>query len=153
MRACAVALMALAASPAAGMDTRGNLEEEICLAEAIYHEARGESIDGQHAVAEVALARVRSSRWPGTLCEAIYQDAQFSFVVDGVAPPMNDAEARNTALRIARFTIMVYNLPKADLDRGFAAGANHYHALYVSPSWAKNMQRTVDIGSHRFYRD
>jgi len=31
-------------------------------------------------------------------------------------------------------------------------GATHYHADYVSPSWAKTKTRTTEIGDHIFYR-
>jgi len=31
-------------------------------------------------------------------------------------------------------------------------GATHYHATYVSPTWAKNMQKVVQIQEHVFYK-
>ena len=39
-----------------------------CLAEALYFEARGETVKGQFAVAEVILNRVESTRFPSSIC-------------------------------------------------------------------------------------
>ncbi|HZZ88499.1 MAG TPA: cell wall hydrolase, partial [Caulobacteraceae bacterium] len=55
-----------------------------CLTAAVYYEARGESREGQAAVAQVVLNRVRSPAFPKTVCGVVYQGAaqhscQFSF--------------------------------------------------------------------------
>ena len=44
-----------------------------CLTEALYFEARGESVKGQFAVAEVILNRVDSAAFPNTVCGVIHQ--------------------------------------------------------------------------------
>ena len=44
-----------------------------CLSEALYFEARGETVTGQFAVAEVIMNRVKSSRFPDTPCAVIKQ--------------------------------------------------------------------------------
>ena len=58
----------------------------LCLAMAVYYEARSESRDAQMAVAEVILNRVNSPKFPNTICEVVKQDkgpkaydCQFSF--------------------------------------------------------------------------
>ena len=52
----------------------GKLDEQTrCLAEALYFEARGESVRGQFAVAEVILNRVDSALFPDTVCGVIHQ--------------------------------------------------------------------------------
>lgn len=51
-----------------------------CLAMAVYYESRGESLKGQRAVASVVMNRVRSPRFPDTVCEVIFQPHQFSFI-------------------------------------------------------------------------
>ena len=53
---------------------------ELCLALAVYHEARGEPLIGQKAVAEVVMNRVASDRFPDTICGVVMQPKQFSFV-------------------------------------------------------------------------
>ena len=61
-----------------------------CLAQAIYYEARSESEDGQRAVAQVVLNRVRHPAWPNSVCGVVYQGpmragggCQFTFTCDG----------------------------------------------------------------------
>ena len=44
-----------------------------CLAEALYFEARGESVKGQFAVADVILNRVESPLFPKTVCGVVQQ--------------------------------------------------------------------------------
>ena len=48
------------------------------LANAIFHEARGESLRGQVAVAHVILNRVKDGRFPNTIKGVIWQPRQFS---------------------------------------------------------------------------
>src|ERR1051326_4353040 len=50
----------------AGTDTPD--AEQDCLANAVYFEARGESLEGQLAVAEVVMTRAASGRYPASLC-------------------------------------------------------------------------------------
>jgi N-acetylmuramoyl-L-alanine amidase len=64
--------------------------ERTCLAENLYHEARGESIDGQLMVAEVTINRVLSPDFPNTVCEVVNQPGQFSWVGKGL--PINEKE-------------------------------------------------------------
>lgn len=47
------------------------------IAEAIYAEARGESLEGQRAVAHVILNRMKDSRWPSTAKAVVRQPRQF----------------------------------------------------------------------------
>ena len=42
-----------------------------CLAVTVYHEARGEPLVGQLAVATTVINRVHDSRWPSTICDTI----------------------------------------------------------------------------------
>lgn len=77
-----------------------------CLAKAVYFEARGESLQGQVAVAEVILNRVESPRYPHSVCGVVQQaghgGCQFSFTCDGHPDRMRDAHAADLAGRIAR---------------------------------------------------
>jgi spore germination cell wall hydrolase CwlJ-like protein len=76
-------------------------DEEIGeLAEIIYHEARGESFEGQQAVAEVVFNRVIADNFPGTVHEVIHQKKQFSTArMLGTAEPWQEQyDAINAAL-------------------------------------------------------
>lgn len=120
-----------------------------CLTEALYFEARGESLKGQFAVAEVILNRVDSPLYPDTVCGVVEQGGrkgcQFSYHCDGVADRMRDAAARERAARIAR--VMLDGAP-----RSLTMGATHFHTRAVRPSWSKRFDRTAAIGAHLFYR-
>ena len=111
--------------------------EQDCLANAVYFEARGESLEGQLAVAEVVLNRARSGRYPTTLCAVVTQPAQFSFVRRGVIPPADRAcEAWRRAVAIAR-------IAQAGERRLLAGNVLWYHANYVRPSWGRRLERSA----------
>lgn len=120
--------------------------EEDCLANAVYFEARGESLEGQLAVAEVVMNRARSGRYPATWCGVVVQRAQFSFVRNGVIPAADrDSEAWKRAVAIAR-------VAQQGSTRLLEPSVLWYHANYVSPSWGRRLSRSSVIGAHIFYR-
>jgi len=127
-------------------------EEQKCLATAIYFEARGESVKGQAAVAQVILNRVRNPAYPESVCGVVYQNdewlnrCQFSFACDGVPERIIDHDA----FRLARDVAMAVTGGKIFLPK--VASSTHYYATYVTPSWAQSMERMTQIGSHLFYR-
>lgn len=120
-----------------------------CLTEAIYFEARGETLKGQFAVAEVILNRVDSGLYPRSICGVVHQRGggacQFSFVCDGYADKMREPGARAIAARIAR--VMLDGAPRV-----LTEGATHFHTRNVRPGWSHRFARTASIGSHLFYR-
>ncbi|MDO6589052.1 cell wall hydrolase [Loktanella sp. D2R18] len=122
-----------------------------CLAEALYFEARGESVEGLFAVGEVILNRVDSSAYPGTLCGVINQGTgrryacQFTYTCDGRAEVISEPRAWERVGKVAR--ILIDGAPRV-----LTGGATHYHTKAVSPSWAQRFPRTASIGSHYFYR-
>jgi spore germination cell wall hydrolase CwlJ-like protein len=126
-------------------------EQWRCLAEALYFEARGETLKGQFAVAEVILNRVDSPRYPDTACGVIKQGTgrkfacQFTFTCDGRAEVIAEPAAWTRVGKVAR--LMLDGAPRALTD-----GATHYHTLNVKPSWSKKFPRTATIGTHYFYR-
>ncbi|MDR7124054.1 cell wall hydrolase [Pseudotabrizicola sp. 4114] len=134
----------LAAQPAPKGDAQWQ-----CLQKALYFEARGESLKGQFAVAEVILNRVESREYPNSVCGVVQQGGgggcQFSYVCDGNSDVMRDREAADKAGRIA--AIMLNGAP-----RGLTAGATHFHTRAVNPRWAHRFPRTAAIGAHLFYR-
>ncbi|WP_405405785.1 cell wall hydrolase [Paracoccus sp. Ld10] len=121
--------------------TRADLD---CMAEALYHEARGEGRQGQMAVAEVILNRVDSGAFPRTVCGVINQPSQFSYTIGGAKP------IRNKAAYLRAQDIAADALSGA--PRQLTGGATYFHTPAVSPSWSRRFQRTVQIGSHIFYR-
>jgi Cell Wall Hydrolase len=133
----------------AAQPTPSGGEDWECLRKAIYFEARGESVKGQVAVAEVILNRVESRRFPGSVCAVVNQrgggSCQFSFMCDGNSDSMSDRSSIERAGRIAR--LMLDGAP-----RGLTAGATYFHTNAVHPSWARQFDRTASIGSHYFYR-
>jgi len=133
-----------------------NFEKELkCLADNIYHEARGEGIDGQKAVAHVTMNRVDHPYYPNTVCEVVWEKrkskrtkkwvAQFSWTLDGKSDKIRDQETYAQIKRIA-YRIMVTNPPD------ITSGATHYHNDEVSPRWAKKLTMTKEVDKHTFYR-
>ncbi len=120
-----------------------------CLTEALYFESRGESLEGQIAVAEVILNRVDSPLYPRSICGVVKQrgggGCQFSYVCDGRADRMREKAAADLAGRIAR--AMMDGAPRLLTD-----GATHFHTRAVRPGWSKRFPQTASIGAHVFYR-
>ncbi|NJS40632.1 MAG: cell wall hydrolase [Rhodobacteraceae bacterium] len=120
-----------------------------CLTEALYFEARGESLKGQIAVAEVILNRVDSPLYPRSVCGVVKQrgggGCQFSYVCDGRADRMREKGAADLAGRIAR--AMLDGAPRLLTD-----GATHFHTRSVRPGWSRRFDQTASIGAHVFYR-
>jgi spore germination cell wall hydrolase CwlJ-like protein len=124
-------------------------EQFQCLADVLYFEARGESVAGQAAVAEVVLNRVESSKFPGTICGVVHQSSnrgcQFSWTCDGKADRVHNQAAYAQVAKVAR--AMMDGAPRKLTD-----GATYFHTPAVRPAWAKRFTRTTQIGSHIFYR-
>ncbi|MEM9050091.1 MAG: cell wall hydrolase [Pseudomonadota bacterium] len=122
-----------------------------CLSEALYFEARGESVAGQVAVAEVILNRVEHARYPDTVCAVVKQNqhmrnrCQFSYMCDGKPELITEHRAFARAMKIAR--IMLDGQPRV-----LTAGATHFHTRYINPSWSRKLTRTARIGAHIFFR-
>jgi len=122
-----------------------------CLTAAVYYEARSESAEGQRAVAQVVLNRVRHPAFPKSVCGVVYQGSkrrtgcQFSFTCDGSLRARRDPAAWARARRVAGAAL-------AGSVYGPVGHATHYHASYVQPWWAASLRRAVSVGSHVFYR-
>lgn len=126
--------------------------EQQCLASGIYFEARGESVKGQAAVAQVILNRVRNPAYPATICGVVYQNedwrnrCQFSFACDNIKDRVNSQHhwkvAREVALAVTAGKIWLKEV----------GSSTHYHAVYVRPGWARTMKKVGRIGLHVFYR-
>ncbi|WP_204115492.1 cell wall hydrolase [Shimia biformata] len=124
-----------------------------CLAEALYFEARGESVKGQFAVAEVILNRVDHGLYPDSACGVILQgtqsgrkyQCQFTYNCDGNKNRIHEKAAYERVGKVAR--LMLDGAP-----RELTNGATHYHTKAVNPAWSRTFRRTATIGVHHFYR-
>lgn len=118
--------------------------EMECLARAVYFEARGESLEGQLAVAEVIANRAESGRWPSSYCGVVKQKSQFSFVKNGRIPePRRNTTAWKRAVAIARIV-------DGEHHESQVADALFFHARYVNPGW--RLKRVGTVGNHVFYQ-
>jgi N-acetylmuramoyl-L-alanine amidase len=121
-------------------------EETNCLATAVYFEARGESLEGQLAVAHVVMNRAASGRYRSDWCGVVKQPAQFSFVRHGEFPSVDtNSAAWQRAEAIAE-------LAAANVVPSVSSDVLWYHADYVAPTWRHSLQEVQQIGAHIFYR-
>ena len=122
-----------------------------CLASAVYYEAGNQDADGERAVAQVVLNRVRHPAFPNSVCGVVYQGStrptgcQFTFTCDGSLAREPDADGWRRAWKIAEAALSgaVY---------APVGWATHYHANYVLPTWASSMAKNAIVGAHLFYR-
>ena len=116
-----------------------------CLALHIYHEARGESLEGRLAVAAVTMNRVRDERFPDRVCEVVWQPRQFSWTHDGRSDRPRELDAWRHALRIAK---AIYGVGRVRT----VGDATFFHATYGrAPYWTRSKQLVRRIGRHLFY--
>jgi N-acetylmuramoyl-L-alanine amidase len=128
--------------------------ELLCLAENIYHEARGEPLEGQYAVAQVTLNRVLSPLFPATICEVVHEK-RWDAVRDRFVGAFSWTElsslrrprgpAWDQALQVAQDAYDDESAPRLQ-------GALFYHATRIEPSWARTMRPVATIGRHVFYQ-
>ncbi len=123
-------------------------EQSNCIAVAIYHEARGESLDGQLAVARVIMNRASSGKYPGSWCGVVKQPWQFSFV----NPRTGDYPAVNFSSASWRKAQAITRLAISNAVPSLSHDVLWYHADYVAPSWGRRLSRVQKIGTHIFYR-
>lgn len=126
----------------------------LCLALNIYHEARSESLTGQHAVAQVTFNR--ADRDPNKVCGEVFKPKQFSWANPLTAVKGKERERRaqkfmpkeekawQMAKSIAQYTVAGY-------IKDFTHGAKFYHTKAVRPIWRKEFTLVAVIGNHRFY--
>lgn len=126
----------------------------MCVALAIYFEARGEPDAGQIAVAHVIRNRIEDPRYPDNACDVVKQGyywngnpirnmCQFSFYCDGKPEDPHDGKAWRDALYIVHLSGLIPDI---------TGGATHYHSTKVFPEWAYTGQVTTNIHKHVFYR-
>jgi spore germination cell wall hydrolase CwlJ-like protein len=121
-----------------------------CLTAAVYYEARSEPTDGQRAVAQVVLNRVRNPAFPASVCGVVYQGStrstgcQFTFTCDGSLLFRREPGAWERARNVAEAAL-------AGEVYAPVGAATYYHTTAVSPWWARSYARVATIGAHIFY--
>ncbi len=134
--------------PATAEDRRRALR---CLTQGIYYEAALEPTEGQEAVAQVILNRVRDPNYANSICGVVFEGAerttgcQFSFTCDGALAQPPVAWAWNRARLVAERALAGHVSARVGT-------ATHYHADYVHPWWAPTLNKLTQIGAHIFYR-
>jgi spore germination cell wall hydrolase CwlJ-like protein len=121
-----------------------------CMSLAVYYEAGSESLNGQHAVAQVVINRMRHPAWPHSICGVVFQGSerstgcQFTFTCDGALrkPPSGRRWRASQSVAYAALTGYV----QADVGL-----ATHYHTDWVAPKWAPSLKKLTKIGTHIFY--
>jgi spore germination cell wall hydrolase CwlJ-like protein len=122
-----------------------------CLTAAVYYEAAMEPVDGQRAVAQVVLNRVRHPAYPKTVCGVVFQGSdrttgcQFTFTCDGAMMRTPVAVLWTRARIVAEEAIA----GKVYAPVGWST---HYHANYVVPYWSGTLAKAANVGRHIFYR-
>lgn len=145
-----------AVTPAAAFRLHGAVPDRMraldCLADAIYYEAASESEEGQRAVAQVVLNRVRHPAYPNSVCGVVYQGpmragggCQFTFTCDGSLLRGRGGAAWARARRIAAGALAGRVETRVGL-------ATHYHTSAVFPHWAPKLHKAAVVGAHIFYR-
>jgi len=130
--------------------------EKLCLTQAIYHEARGESEMGQWAVANVIINRAMSKKYPSTLCGVVFQNAdqgyhhcQFTFACDGKSDFGTERGAWAKATKMADAAYREFK--EGDTPGVIPKNALYYHTVSVNPGWSNKFKRVATIGAHEFY--
>jgi spore germination cell wall hydrolase CwlJ-like protein len=142
------------------LNAEGMLDEARaadCMTAAIYYEAGFESLEGQRAVAQVVLNRLRHPAFAKTICGVVFQGAeptgakrrgggcQFTFTCDGALARQPDEAAWARARKVAEAALNGYVMKKV-------GEATHYHAEYVAPYWSPTLVKVAVVGQHIFYR-
>lgn len=117
------------------------------LALNIYHEARGESLDGMLAVGIVTMNRVASDKYPNTVEGVVKQRSQFSWYWDGRSDNIYDQKAWEVSKDVARIVLTKDNLKIKEK----IGDSLYYHANYVNPSWSRKKVKMARIDNHIFY--
>ena len=114
-----------------------------CLASNIYHEARGEGLHGQIAVAQVTVNRVASGKFQSSVCKVVYANKQFSWTNSGTKR-VKDTKAWQNAVAVAQ-AVLTKSIHLPDFK------ALYFHTRQVKPTWAKTKRVVAVINNHIFY--
>jgi spore germination cell wall hydrolase CwlJ-like protein len=115
-----------------------------CLAQNIYHEARGDSTKGQIAVAQVVINRTKNDAYPSDVCSVVWDKAQFSWTLDKSLWKITDQKSYEKAKKVASEVL-------SGEHKDITNGATHYYEpTLVDPEWSDHGVNKKKIGSHLF---
>ena len=140
-----------ASTPARPFKASAGNDALECLTSAIYYEAGNEPVDGQRAVAQVVLNRVRHPAFPSSICGVIYQGSeratgcQFTFTCDGSLSRGPARWAWDRAREVAKAALAGYVYAPV-------GNATHYHTNWIVPYWSASLVKSAIVGAHIFYR-
>ena len=160
----AIILLFFFSSSTAKSEASGDIYNDInCLAQNIYFESRNQSKLGKYGVAEVVLNRVKSSKYPSTICSVVYEaktyvsptgrvvpklhKCQFSWYCDGLSDIPKDIDRWVEALQLSAYVL------QNPLQVNLTEGSLFYHSVSVEPYWSKSLIRVVRIDDHIFYKE
>lgn len=135
--------------------------DRYCMAQNIYFESANQSFAGRLAVAHVVINRMEDLQFPNTVCGVIYQaktkinwkgnevpirnQCQFSWYCDGLSDDPVDSKTWIKALYIADL-VLTGQYPD------ITEGSLWYHADYILPYWADELEYVTQIEDHIFYK-
>lgn len=126
-------------------------KETICLAKNIFFEGRNTDVYEKIRIVNVTLNRVKSGKYPDSICEVVYQDSQFSWTLynknlKSIVNSSNiEAKAWQESLMIAEYAL-------DDRIPDITNGSLFYHTHKVKPTWSKHKKKTVNSKWHRYYK-
>jgi len=123
-------------------------QEQECPTKPLYHETRGEPAQGQRAVAAVVLNRVKSDRWPDSVCTVTHDATQFTWIEHfGWNAPMRDQKSLDQVQQI------VHDIQHTGWRKRFNKWAHHYVSVDVVGSWPyrEELDRLGQIDNHVFF--
>ena len=119
--------------------------ETFCLTQNIYHEARGETLEGKIAIGYVTLNRLQSPQFPKTICDVVYENCQFSWSCSTVRQKPIDLDEWNTSHQIA------LDILEGKHKNNVKNSYYYYNPRKSNPSWKrKYCKRTIRIDQHNF---
>jgi spore germination cell wall hydrolase CwlJ-like protein len=132
------------------------MKEISCLARNVYYEARGESLQGQKAVALVTLNRVENPMFPNTICGVVNErkvvkgttKCQFSWRCESHTNPKKAVRQSHESYQAALTAILDYESLTTTI---VTKDTLFFHAKHVRPFWRKVKQRLAQIDNHIFY--
>ena len=135
----------------AGFAAPGSRDSLTCLTQAVYFEARSQTLAGQQGVAQVVMNRTHSTDYPAGVCDVVYErtgrygTCQFTFVCDGSMRRLVEPTAWDKAREVASQALGGHTYaPLKD--------ALHYHASWMTPYWSSSLPRIGQVDGQVFYK-
>ena len=150
---------------------RIDIAELKCMADNVYFEARNQIGEGQRAVAHVTLNRVKSRKFPNTVCGVVKQGrihknghpvrhkCQFSWWCDGRSDNVQLTYTKGKMkgqIKSGVYLAYTYAVTEAlaamvKMSGDPTRGATYYYAHnIITPKWAKGFKMTALIQDHTF---